>query len=246
MTKKHQPININLESTVFPFIILCEHLHDGSDKDRLKKIKGMIDTFFNLLDKDEGLTELMKIVSEPYASKKKFMESMREKRDFYQQYKSKKERKQQHRFIKASVLLYYQIIDVFNRMDILEIAYIFRENEYDYSVSQITQNLENSNFTTKAKLHKYLMYNNVNCNNVSMDSKGYWGKKEEIGVEEIEQESETSDTTISLYKINRGRGRKYSTSHRLEWGVNKLHGLIKQYKRDYGIFYHQVEVPPAT
>jgi hypothetical protein len=158
---------------------------------------------------------------------------------------SKKTQKKEIQFIKATVKLYFKIDDILNLIDIMHIAFLLRKSEYDIYTDRIIQNLNNPMFNKVKRLKKYIIENIAAmgvCEGVcvDLDRLGYWG--DPLNSEYIptltrhNNSSEESNDKTSADWIEAPRKRKKKKirlEDRIQWGAERMHFLIKKYKRKY-------------
>jgi hypothetical protein len=223
------------------FLDLASCSYDITDRHRFSKINNLIDLllsphyhhhYHDLLHSIEGVN--------PHWTKR----ILNDLDLYYKNHLStlnKTAQKKEIQWAKDSVKLYYKIDEILNRVDVIQIAFLLRDSEYDIYTNRITQDLNNPMFNTVKKLKKYIIKNIANGNCENLDEMGYWGvisNTEYVPTIVLHQrkDSESDENTTSDWidaPRKRRKKKKFRVEDRIQWGAEKMHPLIEKYKRNY-------------
>ena len=157
--KKGQSPTMDLFSKTKLFIALASCNYDLLDKQRFLKMN----LLFDQLRTPNFHHPIQAILTSKAEINPKRITLLLNELDIY--YKnhlnklSKTAMKKEIQWIKASVKLYYKIDEILNRVDIIQIAFLLRDSEYDIYNQRIAQNLNNPMFQSIGKIKKYLIKN---------------------------------------------------------------------------------------
>jgi hypothetical protein len=149
--------------------------------------------------------------------------------DFYNNLKSQREKNLFKKFIYDSIQLYIKINEVFNRIDIFEVAFILREFEYDIYADEILNYL--SEFQKAEKVKKCLI-KRWQLTNKALEEKSSWGERDTISLDK----KSTNNDDISFYSIKREKRKTLSLNKKLDWGANKIERFVGTFLKKYGVF----------
>jgi hypothetical protein len=230
------------------FIDLGGFLYDFEDKDRYRKMNGLIDTFFSPLEPEKIQEEMKKMLPGYFGWNEHNTESFEMAKLMYLGPQSKTKRRDTIRFIKASVKLFYKLDEVLNRVDVIGIAFILRSSEYDIYLDLIVEDIGIPALSSVKKIKKFIIKNIVegNCNDIN--SYGRWGRPlnqkyilniQLKGLDETDEDYDYDDTHNWENRPPRRRGTaRVRLIDRIDWGSEQIHKLLSEYKRNYAVFYN--------
>lgn len=197
-------------------------------------LKNLIDRLYVDMDYELVHESCFQLLSENRADlnekhKLFYKTSLSDEHNFYQNISDLKTKEIYKKFVFDSIELFLYFGRIFNKMDLLQIAYIFREFEYDIYAERILNNLVY--FNSIPKVEQYII-KRLALKKTELEALSFWGFDDALEFDQLQ----TNNDDKQLYTIKRKASKKVKNIDKIKWGSEKIFKKIKTFRDKYAIF----------
>jgi hypothetical protein len=197
-------------------------------------LKNLIDRLYVDMDYELVHESCFQLLSENRADlnekhKLFYKTSLSDEYNFFQYISDLKTKEIYKKFVFDSIELFLYFGRIFNKMDLLQIAYIFREFEYDIYAERILNNLVY--FNSIPKVEQYII-KRLALKKTELEALSFWGFDDALEFDQLQ----TNNDDKQLYTIKRKASKKVKNIDKIKWGSEKIFKKIKTFRDKYAIF----------
>jgi hypothetical protein len=217
------------------FDILTYLFYNQLDTKKYKTyLKNLIDKLYSEKDYEEVHESCFQLLSETRDNLKEkhklfYKTALLDEYNFYQDINDLKTKEIYKKFVFDSIELFLYFGRIFNKMDLLQIAYIFREFEYDTYAEGILNNL--NYFDSIPKIEQYII-KKFFLKKSELESLSIWGFANALEFDLLQ----SKDNDKQIYTIKRKKSKKVRNIDKIKWGSEKIFKKINTFKKKYALF----------